>query len=121
MDEAYFGGLEKNKSNKRKRNAGWGTSGKSAAVCIKDRNTRHITASKVPPTDKNALQGFITDKVGNKVKIYSDDNRAYQGLNREVVRHSLGGIRAGAGTHQLDGIFLVHAQAGVLRDVSPHE
>ncbi len=40
--------------------------------------------------DKKTLQKFVLSKVSGKVKIYSDDSRAYEGLDREAVRHSLG-------------------------------
>ncbi len=90
VDEAYFGGRERNKSNNKKRHKGRGPVGKTAVVGVKDRATKQVSASKVSATDKKTLQGFILSKVDGGVKIYSDDNRAYAGLDRETVKHSLG-------------------------------
>ena len=85
-----LGGRERNKRDRKKRHAGRGTVGKTAVVGVKDRPTKQIIASVARSTDKETLQGFILSKVDGKVKIYSDDNRAYEGLDREAVRHSLG-------------------------------
>ena len=64
--------------------------GKTAVVGIKDRPTRKIVAGVAPSTDAITLQGFVKRNVAPNAKIYTDESRAYEGLNREAVRHSVG-------------------------------
>ena len=59
VDETYFGGREKNKSNNKKRHAGRGPVGKTAVVGVKDRSTKQITASVAHSTDKKTLQDLF--------------------------------------------------------------
>ncbi len=90
VDEAYIGGTEKNKHEFKKQHLGRGGIGKTAVVGVKDRSTKQISAAVARSQDKKTLQKFVLSKVSGKVKIYSDDSRAYEGLDREAVRHSLG-------------------------------
>ena len=89
-DEAYFGGKEGNKHKAKKLNAGRGTVGKTAVLGMKDRNPKHVAAQVAFSTDSATVQGFARRKAKAGAKLYTDDSRAYEGLNREAVRHSLG-------------------------------
>ena len=91
IDEAYFGGKEKNKHADKKPDVKGGTGGKTAVVGIKDRKTGRITAIPVPETTKARLEAFIEKRAKRTAEKYTDENKAYSGLeNHETVNHSVG-------------------------------
>ena len=93
-DETYMGGKRKNMSNaKRKELAGTGRGsvGKTAIVGLKDRATNQVAAKVVTSTDKETLQGFVTDHAAKDATVYTDGAAAYKGIPRvhEAVKHSV--------------------------------
>ena len=91
VDEAYFGGLERNKHASKKLNAGRGTVGKTAVVGARDRATGQVVARVVPNTQAATLQGFVEERRVPNAPVYTDGSTAYDGLtNREAVAHSVG-------------------------------
>ena len=70
IDEAYFGGLEKNKHASKKANLGRGPVGKPAVVGMKDRETNSVKARVVSGTDKPTLQGFVREHADDHTKVY---------------------------------------------------
>ena len=89
-DEAYFGGKEGNKHAAKKLRAGRGPVGKTAVVGVKDRKTKHVAAQVAYSTDSLTIQGFVRSKVKDGAKLYTDESRAYAGMDKEAVRHSVG-------------------------------
>lgn len=77
VDEAYFGGLAKNKHKDKKLNAGRGAVGKTAVAGIKDRETNKVRAKTVKNTTAETLHGFIADYVDQDATVFTDDSAAY--------------------------------------------
>ncbi len=88
VDEAYFGGVEKNKHEDKKLNKGRGAVGKMAVVGIKERETGRLVAKPVSDTSKETLQGFIQDNVKEGTHVYTDESKSYDGLEDNGYEHS---------------------------------
>ncbi|MXZ17654.1 MAG: IS1595 family transposase [Rhodothermaceae bacterium] len=91
-DEIYVGGSGRNKHASEKLYTGKGTVGKVTVVVIKDRAIGQIVVDEVRPTDKNLLQGFVTNYSTAGAEVYTDEALVYQEIPREheTVNHSVG-------------------------------
>lgn len=93
VDEAYIGGLEKNKHEKKKLHAGRGGATKQAVIGMVERETGTVKARKISGTDKKHLQSAIRSEVKPGANLYTDGHRAYKGLheyNHDCVEHTIG-------------------------------
>ena len=108
---------------KRKELTGRGSVGKTAVVGIKDRPTKRVKAKVVEDTKAVTLQGFILDNTQHGTKIYTDDSRAYLGLqDHESVKHSVGEyVRGMAHTNGIESFWsmLKRAYIGTFHKMSP--
>ena len=91
VDEAYFGGLEKNKHNSKKANLGRGPAGKTAVAGMKDRATGQIKAQVIERTDSATLGGFVDENAVVGAHLYTDSATAYKNIDRphKTVKHSV--------------------------------
>lgn len=89
VDEAYIGGLEKNKPKDKKLIAVRGTVGKSAVLGIKDGKTNQIAAKVVKDTTKPMIQELVNDTRPKGALAVTDEHSSYEGLtNHASANHS---------------------------------
>ena len=85
-DEVYLGGREKNKHTDKK-----GKRKKMAVVGIMDREKGTVRATPVPETTAARLVEFVESNIAKGARVFTDENRAYNGLeNHQTVNHSDG-------------------------------
>ena len=93
VDEAFFGGKEKNRHASKRQKLGRGPIGKTAVAAAKDRETGKVSAAVVPSTDQATLQPFVVERTEAGATVYTDDHGAYRGMpgvRHETVKHSVG-------------------------------
>ena len=103
---------------------GRGAVGKTAVVGMKDRDTNQVRAEVVAGTDAETLQDFVEKNTEEDAKVYTDDAKAYRGVERdhEAVRHSVSEyVRGQAHTNGIESFWamLKRAHGGTFHKISP--
>ena len=94
-DEAYIGGLERNKHDKKKLKAGRGPVGKKTVIAIKERKTRRVRAVMIEGKDYASILRVVLNNVSRGAKIYTDEHSGYTalkhlGYDHDSVHHRSG-------------------------------
>ncbi len=126
-DETYIGGKRKNMPKaKRAKLTGRGSVGKTAVVGTKDRATNRVSARSTAETDTPALSSFVADRTEPGAKVFTDESRAYSGLDahydHESVNHSAGEyVRGMAHTNGIESFWslLKRGYQGTYHHMSP--
>ncbi len=87
IDEAYLGGLERNKHEKKKRNSGRGPSGKKPVIGFKERGSKKVKAVTVDSTDQGTVARIVIENVSRSTNIYTDEAAMYSILTHLGYEH----------------------------------
>ena len=124
VDEAYIGGLEKNKHVSKKLKAGRGSVGKAIVIGAKDQSTNQVSAEVVQGTNKQTLQCFVVGHVEPGATVFTDEHSGYTGMpfDHHAVKHSTGEyVKQMPHVNGIESFWatLKRAHKGVYHKISP--
>jgi transposase-like protein len=113
IDEAFFGGLEKNKHESRKLEKGRGTAGKKVVIGMRERGGRTL-AMPIADTTVKTIHKAIHSNVELGSTLYTDEHAAYQDFKgslffqHDSINHSSGEYAKGpVNTNSIESVWAV--------------
>ncbi len=111
IDEAYFGGKEKNKHESKKQKLGRGTVGKTPVLGMRERGGR-VKAKALKSVSGITLHESVHESIEGGSEIHTDEHLGYQGLGyyymHETVNHRAGEyVRNGISTNGMESVWAV--------------
>lgn len=123
VDEAYFGGLGKDKHDGKKASVERGSAGNTAMVGLKDRATKCVSTDVIASADQETLNAFIDHRTRDPATVYTNNATTHEGRdNHQYVGHSTGEyVRGQAHINDIESFCAVLKRAyhGVYHHLSP--